>query len=192
MNCPNCGAEIQEGISFCGNCGSAIKAAETVAPAPAPAVAPVAPVAAPAPTYEAPIQEHPTVTYQPTESGEVLSKRKFLKLPENKKIKSNISSAAIICYICAAITLAVSYAAGGINIIDPILLVVIGLFIQIRFSVIASLILLAYSIFNVIYMIIEYGKLGGYLVVIAGIYGTIYTIKAASAYKKYKKSVSAN
>ena len=190
MVCNNCGSTINDGEKFCGSCGSPAPApvAPVAAPAPVAPEATPAPVAAPvtaAPQYEAALTEEKIPTRSADEPA--LSLRKFLKLPENNKIKSNINSAGIICYICAVLTLVVSLVGGGLNFVDPTILLILGLFIQIGCSVIASFILTAYGIFNVIYMIAVTGKLGGWLVPVAGVIAVIYTIKAKSAYKKYLK-----
>lgn len=135
----------------------------------------------------------PVESNESIKSQRLLTKKEFLKLPENHQIRTNIKSAAIICYICAAITVIFSLVINGgyfdaFDMIDPVILIGLGLFIQLRNSIVASVILLIYSVVNVIYMTVQTGRVAGWYVCIAGVYGVIYTIKAASAYKIYRNS----
>ena len=160
--CPRCGAAVEEGSKFCVTCGEPL----TVSTVPAEAI-----VDAPAPVY----------------TPKAATKKEFLKLPENKKMKSEINASAIICYICAGITLLVTLTSGNMfSLLDVVILLVLGLLIQLKQSRACAIILLVYSIINVVYTIISTQSFGGYLIVIAGIFAVIYTFKCEKEWKEYQ------
>ena len=60
-----------------------------------------------------------------------------------------------------------------------------GLIIQLRKSFVASIALLAYSIFNVIVILVTTQTFGGWLILAAGIYAIASTYKLNKAFKNY-------
>lgn len=117
-----------------------------------------------------------------------LTLKEYLKLPENKKLKSNITSSAVICYICAAITLIVSILGNPFGILDVAIVLTCGILIQTIYSRAAAIVVLVYSIISTVITLIATGKLGGWLLVIAGIYAVIYTFKLRTEYNNYKNN----
>ena len=156
--CPNCNQPCEDTETFCGNCGANLNAAPD-----------------PSAAYGA--------------APRVSTKKEFLNLPENKKVKSEISGAAIICYVCAAITLIV----GILNNAFPLILldvaIVLGtaLGIHLAQSRVCSIVLLAYAIFSTVLVLVQTGRLTGYLVIIAGVCAVIYTFKAEKLWKQYQQ-----
>ena len=69
--------------------------------------------------------------------------------------------------------------------LDAFLLLGLALGIHIGKSRACAVIVLVYSILNCLYALISTGKMSGYLIIIAGIYATIYTFKARKEYKDY-------
>lgn len=69
--------------------------------------------------------------------------------------------------------------------LDAFLLLGLALGIHIGKSRVCAVIVLVYSILNCLYALISTGKMSGYLIIIAGIYATIYTFKARKEYKEY-------
>lgn len=163
MFCPHCGAQAVEGATFCDKCGNSLSNEPPVA----------APVA----------QAQPSPAAQP----EIMSKRAYMKEPINIQIKKNINAAGIFCYFSAVATLIISGILGEINFIDPIILVLLGGFVQFGYSFIASIILLIYGIINMVVTTMNTGRFSGYLVFIAGIYAVSNTFKFSREYKRYKK-----
>lgn len=45
-----------------------------------------------------------------------------------------------------------------------------------------------YSVFNMIYMLLLAGMPGGWLILVCGIYATIYTFKYQSAWQRYQQT----
>ena len=70
------------------------------------------------------------------------TKKEFLKLPENKKYRKEINGAAIICYVCAGITLLAVLATGALSsIVDAAILVGLGLGIHLAQSKVCAILL---------------------------------------------------
>ncbi len=120
-------------------------------------------------------------------AARVATKAEFVALPENQPLKKQLSTSGILCYICAGITLLVSLIGGNTwGILDVVILLVLGLFIHLKQSRVCAIILLVYSIFNVVYTLIATGRFGGYLIVIAGVYAVISAFKLDKAWKAYQ------
>ena len=174
--CPNCNQPCGDTETFCGNCGANLNAA------PAPQSAP----------NQAPYQggyaaSGPYAAYGA--APRVSTKKEFLNLPENKKVKSEIKTAGIICYICAGITLLASFATNTfpLSLLDVAILVGLGLGIHLAHSRVCAIILTIYAASSMIIGIIQTGRPSGYLVLIAGIFAVIYTFKAEKLWKQYQQ-----
>lgn len=117
--------------------------------------------------------------------GEQLTKKDFLQLPAMKSCKSNIDGCGIVLYILGAINIVYQIYLRSFPI-DGIILVLLGLGIHLGKSRVCALICAAYSIFNVIYMVVQTGKVAGWWILLVGIDAVIYTFKYHSAWNKYK------
>ena len=114
------------------------------------------------------------------------TKKEFLKLPENKKMHKEINGAAIICYVCAGITLLAVLVTGNLaSILDVLLLVGLGLSVHLAQNRVCAIILLVYGTLNMITMSMQMGSFSGYLPFFAGLASTVYTIKLSKAWKAY-------
>ena len=121
-----------------------------------------------------------------------MTRNQFLKTEEMKPIKKQIISCAVICYVLAVISIAANYfLTGELNLLDPIILVVFGLLIQLLQSRVAAILLTVYAVCNVVYMTISMGQLAGWWILIVAVYALIYTFKFQKAWKEYKKSPEA-
>lgn len=120
-----------------------------------------------------------------------ISFKEFYQKHCSASVKKNINGASILLYFCSAITLLVSFAATALGVdimaaaLDAFLLLGLALGIHIGKSRVCAVIVLVYSILNCLYALISTGKMSGYLIIIAGIYATIYTFKARKEYKEY-------
>ena len=199
MICPVCGKEIADGSAVCPICGVALTAPQNPAPA-----ATGAPTAAPqyaapqnaAPQFAAP--QYAAPQYAAPQNPAVMPKnvKEFIKqmshIPEYKKMGTEISVCGILLYICAGLTMVVGLLNGSAAvIIDVVILVGLGLWIQLGYSRVAAVIAMVYSIISMILATITTGRLSGYLIVIATVCAVIYTFKAAKAFKQYKESAAA-
>ena len=117
-----------------------------------------------------------------------MTRLEFLKTPEMALIRKNINTCAIMGYVIAGLSLVLSfvYYQSASGILDAILIVVCSLLIQLLQSRVASIILLVYAAINVIYLLIETGRLGGWWIAVVGIYAIIYTFKFQKAWKEHK------
>ena len=157
---------------------------QPIAPAPAQSI-PAAPVPT-APVYAAPAAAAPAAPAAST-------KKEFMALEENTKVRKEIRAAGIICYICAGATAALSIIAGlsggGFgSMLDAIILLVLGLLVHLKYSRVAAILLAVYAIFNIVVAIIVNGTLGGWLIVLAAIFSILYTFKAEKSWQEYKTS----
>ena len=126
--------------------------------------------------------EHTTVSTV----EKVATKKEFLKLPENKKMRKEINGAAIICYVCAGVTLLAVLVTGNLaSILDVLLLVGLGLSVHLAQNRVCAIILLVYGTLNMITMSMQMGSFSGYLPFFAGLASTVYTIKLSKAWKAY-------
>lgn len=115
------------------------------------------------------------------------TKKEFLQLPENTKLRKNIRAAAIICYVCAGITLLAALGTGSYStIVDVLILVGLGLGIHLAQSKACAIILTVYGAINVIVTLLVAGSLGGWLPLLAGIFGIVYTSRLSKAWKAYQ------
>ena len=116
-----------------------------------------------------------------------MTRLEFLKTPEMALIRKNINTCAIMGYVIAGLSLVLSfvYYQSASGILDAILIVVCSLLIQLLQSRVASIILLVYAAINVIYLLIETGRLRGWWIAVVGIYAVIYTFKFQKAWKEH-------
>ena len=204
MKCNNCGAENADGSRFCTNCGAALDNNAVDAGAQQDAqnmqYAQNAQYVQNAQNnqYAQPMQGAPMFNgqnaqymqynqynqYNQAGQYQQLTKEEFINLPAMEKQKKNANACAIICYVCAAITLIVQLVGGGFPI-DAVILGVLGGIIHWKKSFIASVILLAYSIFNFVICVFVLQTGGGWLIIVAGVYAVVTTYKINKAYKEY-------
>ncbi len=115
-----------------------------------------------------------------------MTKNQLIQLPMLKNIKGNIVASSIIAYICAGITTIVALASGNYySFIDVFALIGLGLGIQLTYSRTCAIILLVYSLINVVVIFALTQQFGGYLVVAAGAYATSSTMKLDKIWKEY-------
>ena len=150
---------------FCGNCGNQFQGGGAFCPhCGAPVQA--APVCAPA----AP-----------------MNKKEFWN-SLGKKERSNIMSAAIMCYISAGLTMILGLIGGDyLVVIEVLLLAGLGLWLQLSKSTVAAWFITVYAAINTTIMLVTTGTPGGYLVLIAGVCAIIGCRKFNKAYKAQLK-----
>ena len=74
------------------------------------------------------------------------------------------------------------------SIIDGVLLLALGLWLQFGKSRICAIITLCYGIFNMVMVAIANGQVQGWLIPLAGGWAIAYTFKFHSLWRKYEKS----
>lgn len=166
--CPNCHAMLNDNVRFCSSCGSALP--------------------------EAPASNTAEQPYQPIFSEDAeqaapraKTKMEFLKT-DGSHLVGSCNAAAIICYVCAAITLIFALVTQNLfSFIDIGVLLGLGLGIHLRKSTACAIILLIYAIINIIITLVLTGQFGGWLVLVAGIMSTINTTKIDRAWQDYSQ-----
>ena len=191
MNCPSCGTILGPADRFCPTCGAPVNAQPANQPAayhqnaynqPDSLQQPQAPLPDPS-NARFPLPD-PTLSIDRQNVSKIL----YCSNLASDKVRKGITSSAVVCYICAGLT-----AITGLllfetpyMLIDSIILVVLGVLIQVKQSRAAAVILLAYSLINCIITLIDSGMAGGWLVIIAGVYGVKCTFALDKEYKEYK------
>ena len=187
--CPNCGQSLPDEAKFCTGCGAPLGQTAPAGNASYNNVsgtefpgAPVHPDARPnagAPAYG-------YGGYAPRAA----TKKEFLKLPGNEKVRKEIQTCGIICYICAVITAIMGLAVmhQPYILLDVALLVGLGLGIHLAQSRACAVVLLVYALFSMVMGLVQNGQLNGWLIAIAGVFAVIYTFKAEKLWKQYQQS----
>ena len=117
-----------------------------------------------------------------------MTRLEYLKSPEMSLVRKNINTCAIMGYVIAVLSFGINYfmyqSLSGI--FDAVLIVVCSLLIQLLQSRVASIILMVYAVLNVVVVVIQTERLGGWWIAIVGIYAIIYTFKFQKAWKAHK------
>lgn len=172
MICQSCGRANEQGARFCKSCGAPLESNVNV-------------------------QQNNTTGYQQYDmSGNMnvsttrMTKEEFNQCANIKPLIKNITGAAIIAYVVGFISLITNVILGGnvFGLLDVIIVVGLGVGIHMAKSRACSIVLLVYSFVNMIYMIILAGMPGGWLIIVCGIYATIYTFKYQNAWERYQQT----
>lgn len=121
--------------------------------------------------------------------GGNLSKKEFYKLPGLKSYRSNITGCAVVLYICAAVTLLASFLIEGMgaSILDGLLLLGLGIWLQIGKSRVCAIITACYGLLSVGLVLVTAGRVQGWWIPLAGIWAVVYTFKFHNLWNKYQK-----
>lgn len=183
--CPKCGTSLQDDQTFCPNCGTRV----------------ADPEGAPASDFYPPFtaQEAGSVGGQPyaqsvyPNAGQgfgprCATKKEFLMLPENKKLRSQIRGAAIICYICGGLTLLLMIISLNLMmLLDVAILVGLGLGVHLAYSRVCAILLAVYAVFSVIVGLVVNGTISGWLIVVAAVFAVLCTFNLEKGWKIYQQ-----
>lgn len=208
--CQQCGQVAQDNELFCGVCGASLSDAAPAENTPnasneAPQAAPVSyqqPEPQQAQYAQQPEPQQPQYAQQPlyaqqpqasygsfdSNAPRATTKKEFLNLEENKKLRSTCNAAGIICYIAAGITFILVLVTGmWTSILDVCILIGLGLGVHIAQNRACAVILLVYSIINTIYMLAAMGTFGGWLIILAGIFAVTSTFSVNKQWVLYQQ-----
>lgn len=158
MKCVVCGADLADDALLCQQCGSVVRKEDALR--------------------------------QKAAAGK-MTRKEFYKLPGLKACRSNILGCAIVLYICAASTTAMAaltWPLGALALLDAGLLLGLGLWIQLGKSRVASIIALAYGVYNVIITLMIANRIQGWWVPLAGVWGIVYTFKFNKLWNEYQQN----
>ena len=118
-----------------------------------------------------------------------MTRREFYKSSEMDSVRKSINSCAIAGYIVAALSLVANLLLldNPSGIIDTILIVILSILIQTLQSRVAAVILCVYGVTNMIVITLATGRLGGWWILIIGIFAAIHTFKFHKAWKEEKE-----
>lgn len=176
--CTKCGADLSdETMKYCPNCGSNLISGSNQSNTSA------------RPAATAPAQAGNAKKRSPEAAPLGLDKATFLK--NFSQGKQQCVAAAIMGYIGAGVTFILSFTNfleffSLYSLIDVIILVTLSLLIHLLRSRIASSLLLAYALYNFIFMLVVYGKVSGWLIIIAGVFAVIGSFKCVTEWKAYQ------
>lgn len=159
MKCPTCGAELQPGQKVCPSCGTAQRMDQ-----------PWGNPATPAATAE----------------NRNITKAEFCRNYAEDKIRKNIRGTAILCYICAALTAVVGIMFNPFMLIDAAVVLVLGLAVHLKQNRVCAILLLVYGIVNCVIMLLNTGRLSGWLIILAGVFAVIYTFRLEKKYQAFR------
>lgn len=158
MKCAGCGTELGEDALICPQCGRAVQAADVVR--------------------------------QKAVSGQ-LTRKEFYALAGMKSIRGNIKGCAIVLYVCAGITILASIVLREIlaaSLIDGILLLGLGLWLQFGRSRVCAIITLLYGILGTGLTLVQTGRVQGWWIPLAGVWAVTYTFKFYKMWNQYQKT----
>lgn len=193
MICEKCGQWIEDGSKACGSCGTPVNVQgvqnEQGTDAAAQGAANGAPAAVQpgmAAGVDAGGMGAGGYAVNPGQGGQPpLTKDQFYKHPNVAYARTQIRAAAIISYVVAGISLVF----GGMGVIIDVLLIIgLGLGIQLLRSRVCAVILTVYGVWNTIWVTLSTGTLGGWWILLAGIYAIIYTFKYQGAWTEYQRT----
>ena len=117
---------------------------------------------------------------------ERMSKRKFCAQYASKQDRANINAAGIIAYLCAAISLVMGLLQQNYGVIlDVVLVVGLGLGVQLGKSRVCSILLLIYGCINTLVYLLSTGRLGGWWLILVGVYGIKATFHLHKEYQRF-------
>lgn len=118
-----------------------------------------------------------------------LTKKEFYKLPGMKSCRSSILACAIVLYICAGTTLLAALLVDSLSasILDAVLLVALGLWLQLGKSRVCAIITACYGLFGTGIVLFTTGRIQGWWIPLAGIFAIVYTFKFHKLWNQYQK-----
>lgn len=123
---------------------------------------------------------------------EQLSKKQFYAQCASKKDKGNIRAAAILGYICAGATLLLGVLMQNyFIIIDVAIILGLSLGIHLAQNRVCAVLLLIYSLINVIFSLLATGQISGWWLIIVGVCGIIGTFDFHKNYQNYLAAFAA-
>lgn len=176
MFCTNCGKEIVNESASCPFCGAP--------------VADAVPEAAQSNSFEnmnQPSQQpaseawgdYTSVNAQPAVDRQSVTKKEFIAKYAPQNLKKNIKTAAIVCYICVAISAVAALVLldNPLMLIDVVVYLALTLGMHLGNSKICAILLLIFSVVECIISIVSFGTPAGWWLIIA----------AASAVSTFRK-----
>ena len=169
MKCPSCGTQLGPDDRYCPICG---------------AVAPPAAGQAQPGTSGCPAPGMPDIP--PIAVDRSLPKGLYCSTLASDRVRKDIRNSAIACYVCAAVTGVVAMLGSLTMLLDVIVILALGLLIHLKQSRACAVLLLAYSLVNTVISLLSTGSVGGWLLIIAGVYAVKSTFALEKEYQAFR------
>lgn len=175
--CNGCGNQLPEGTQFCSVCGQKGPVANVVNTA----------TQCPSSNQQTAPQ---TNYYAPTETslppaGYPVSRKEFINKYAQPSLRKNITSIAILCYVCAGLTFIVSCLLNPMGIIDALILAGFALGMHLAKSKMCAMLILIFSIIEVLLSLVSGSFPFWWLV--AGVSAVTTFNKIENQYKDFRK-----
>ncbi len=159
MKCPTCGADVQPGQKYCPSCGTQQKTDRPWGNPSAPSIA---------------------------VEDQDITKSEFCRSRASDKVRKNIRGSAILCYISAGVTAVFALLFNLFMLIDAVIVLGLGLAIHLKQSRVCSILLLVYGVVSCVTVLMETGRVSGWLVILAGVFAVIYTFQLEKEYRAFR------
>ena len=132
-------------------------------------------------------QEVPVFESQPAQPRQILppdiTKKEYLKTYAGAEFQRQLKGAAIMGYVCAGINGALGLL-NPLALVDALILLSLTLGMHLGKSKGCAIAILVFSIISMILGLLSTGQIGGWLVLLCGIYGVVIFNKADKKYKE--------
>ncbi len=173
--CNGCGSQMPEGTLFCSVCGQK-RSDMNAQNAPSPSTSPYQQFEPQTSRYTS------NETYTPS-AGYPVSRKEFISKYAQPSLRKNITSIAILCYICAGLTFIVSCLFNPLGIIDALILAGLALGMHLAKSNVCAILILILSIIEVLLSLVSGSFPFWWL--IAGVSAVITFSKIEKQYKGF-------
>ena len=198
MQCTHCGAFVPHNTNFCLSCGAPVTM-DSVQPT---QTYQNQQTYGQAQTYQNQQTYGQTQTYQNQQPyaqpyqnpvyGQTMGRTRadFNHHPNCRKYTGNLTGACCLLYFCAAITLLVNTIMSGnlLSFVDFSIILGLTLGIHLGKSRVCAIILTCYAAINMIYMLIMFGTLGGWLIAVGAVYALVITFMYQSSWKRFQQT----
>ena len=118
--------------------------------------------------------------------AEGLTLKSFVETVAEPRIRRSITAAAIILYICCAVTLAVAIIAGNYGVLINVAVILpLTILMQVKKSKGVAIALVCISALEFALTTFMTGKPGGWLLLLGSVSGLLALLQAEKAYKTY-------
>ena len=181
--CMSCGAQMSAGAAFCTACGQRNISQQVPASQPYAQQAPASqPYAQQAPASQ-PYAQQASASQPYAPAGYLVSRKEFIEKYAQPSLRRNITSIAILCYVCSGLTFVVSCFMNPMGIIDALILLGLALGMHLAKSKVCAILILILSIIEVLLSLLV-GS-GPIWWLIAGISAVVTFNKIEKQYKAF-------
>lgn len=113
------------------------------------------------------------------------NRKDFINNYADPSLRKEIKNYAILCYVCAGLSLVVAFFVNWAGILDALILLGLSLGMHLGRSKVCAILILVMGAASMIVNLIVAGKVAGWLILLAGIFAVKVFNKADKHYKAY-------